>query len=101
MPRDPFYNSRAWKWLRTRKLAETPICEVCRVKRAVDVDHIVAINNGGDAIDLANLRSLCHECHSKKTYYVERLGRSKVPNKAVDPKTGLPKDPDHWWNKWA
>jgi rubredoxin len=32
-----------------------------------EVDHRVAIMNGGDQWDEANLRVLCHDCHLKKT----------------------------------
>ncbi|MBZ5499955.1 MAG: HNH endonuclease [Acidobacteriia bacterium] len=102
MPRDPFYNTASWKRLRKTKLARDPLCEYCPTNHrqpATEVDHEVAINAGGDAYAWENLRSACHECHSRKTYYVERLGRDRVPVKGVDPKTGLPVDPMHWWNK--
>jgi 5-methylcytosine-specific restriction protein A len=103
MPRDPFYNTKAWKWVRRVKLTADPLCEVCqaqgRLVRATDVDHIKAINAGGDRTDMANLQSLCHECHSRKTLYVERFGRDRVPVKGCDPRTGLPLDPEHPWNQ--
>ncbi len=103
MPRDPFYNTKTWKHLRKVKLISDPLCEVCkaegRLKAASDVDHVRSINTGGHRTAMSNLQSLCHECHSRKTFYVERLGRSRVPIKGVDPKTGRPYDPEHWWNK--
>lgn len=34
---------------------------------AVDVDHIKALADGGEPYDEANLRSLCHPCHSRIT----------------------------------
>lgn len=100
MPRHPFYNSIAWKRLRQAKLWKTPLCESCG-KPASDVDHKISIQSGGARTDSDNLQSLCHECHSRKTYYVDVLGMKGVPNKEIDPKTGVPKDPNHWWNDGA
>jgi hypothetical protein len=36
-------------------------------KPMFEVDHIVAIVNGGGEFDHNNLQVLCHECHKKKT----------------------------------
>ncbi len=33
----------------------------------LDVDHIIAIANGGDVFDKKNLQVLCNGCHKKKT----------------------------------
>ena len=96
MPRHPFYNSKGWKWLRKVKLTADPLCEMCG-KPARDVDHRISINNGGDPHDMANLQSLCHSCHSKKTLYVERFGK-EMPVKGCTAE-GLPLDPAHPWNK--
>lgn len=58
----------AWRKLRRYILTESPLCEHCDSKgltvAATDVDHIDGdpSNNG-----MANLQSLCHECHSTKT----------------------------------
>jgi 5-methylcytosine-specific restriction endonuclease McrA len=30
------------------------------------VDHIIAIKDGGDALNEANLQSLCNRCHQRK-----------------------------------
>jgi hypothetical protein len=98
MPRDPFYNTKAWKWLRRVKLTADPLCELCG-KPATDVDHKASINAGGDRHDMANLQSLCHECHSRKTLYLERMGKDRVPVRGCDPRTGLPLDPEHPWNR--
>lgn len=49
---------------------------------------------------MSNLQSLCHKCHSRKTYFTETLGR-EMPVKGVDSKTGIPVDPKHWWNHGA
>jgi hypothetical protein len=67
---------------------------------ATEVDHIKAISAGGSPTDWTNLASACHTCHSRKTYYIEVLGRDRVPVKGCDP-SGRPLDPEHWWNRRA
>lgn len=42
-----------------------------------DVDHIVAICNGGDGWDKKNLQVLCTDCHKQKTKEDMKLFRSK------------------------
>jgi 5-methylcytosine-specific restriction endonuclease McrA len=103
MPRDRFYNSKAWKNLRKAKLAADPLCEYCppgRLTVATDVDHVKAISAGGDPLSWKNLRSACHTCHSRKTLYIERFGKDRVPVKGCDA-SGRPLDPKHWWNEEA
>src|SRR5512139_2048447 len=100
MPRHPFYNTAIWKRLRKRKLNANPLCEYCppgMVTEATEVDHIKAIENGGHRTAWENLKSSCHECHSRKTLYVERLGKDRVPVKGCDA-LGRPLDPQHPWN---
>ena len=68
-----FYGTPEWKDnLRPTQLIRQPFCEECakqgRRVRATDVDH--RVDHKGDwlkFIDRANLRSLCHSCHSRKT----------------------------------
>lgn len=47
-----------------------PLCEHCiakgKVEMAVEIDHIVALVNGG-ADDETNMQCLCKECHRIKT----------------------------------
>ncbi len=99
--RSRFYNSKAWKTLREQKLQANPLCEYClpgRVTAATQVDHLVAIENGGSPTDWKNLRSTCHACHSRKTCYVEKQGRDRIPVKGCDVH-GVPLDPQHWWRR--
>ena len=101
MSKTRFYNSANWKRLRALKLRANPICEMClpdRITLATAVDHIKAINLGGSATALDNLQSLCHACHNRKTTYIERMGKARVPVKGCDA-NGKPLDPDHFWNK--
>ena len=56
--------------IRKQVFAEQPICVACKAKGrvtvATQVDHIVALVNGGeDHAD--NRQALCDECHKAKT----------------------------------
>jgi hypothetical protein len=66
------YNHRKWRRLRRRKLAESPLCEVClaegRVHPAEVIHHVV--DHGGSVtkfflVSLDGLQSLCREHHEK------------------------------------
>lgn len=66
------YGTDEWKILRGDQLLREPFCRECArrgVRRyATDVDHIR--DHKGDwgvFTDPANLESLCHSCHSRKT----------------------------------
>ena len=65
-----FYNSRAWRKARERKLRINPLCELClkegKLVAASIVDHVVPIKEGGEVWDLDNLQSLCKTCHERK-----------------------------------
>ena len=96
------YDKRRWRRLRRKKLSADPLCEYCpagKITPATQVDHVLAINDGGDPWAWDNLKSTCAPCHSSKTRYIEQMGRDRVPVRGVDPATGLPIDPEHWWNK--
>jgi len=51
--------------MRERVIAEEPRCRFCG-KRSTDADHITPRSSGGSD-DRANLRGLCHQCHSRRT----------------------------------
>jgi len=55
---------------------------------------------GGSMFDMANLESLCHACHSRKTMYIESRKLAKAPVKGCS-KDGMPLDPEHWWGHGA
>ncbi len=68
-----FYLTRLWRdVLRPEQLIREPFCRECARyglrTPATDVDHIRA-HKGDWAVfsDPANLQSLCHSCHSRKT----------------------------------
>ncbi len=65
-----FYNSRAWKRLRIIKLTNNPYCAECLTRGlhvpATHVHHEIEVLDRADlSLDLGNLISLCHSCHSR------------------------------------
>lgn len=57
----------AWRQARARALdRDRHRCVRCG-RPATEVDHIWEIADGGSLYDLANLQSLCHDCHHAKT----------------------------------
>ena len=70
-----FYNSHAWRKKSKKIRKRDPLCVIClengRTTPSEMVDHTIPIDKGGELMDEANLRGLCHKCHNKKT------GRSK------------------------
>jgi 5-methylcytosine-specific restriction protein A len=62
-----------WKRLRLMVLRrDLHVCQEClrregRTERATDVDHIIALTDGGPRLDMENLQSLCSKCHGQKT----------------------------------
>ncbi|MGH8672807.1 MAG: HNH endonuclease [Burkholderiales bacterium] len=98
------YDRRVWRRLREQQLRAHPLCEDCLAlgitRPATDVDHRVPLKDGGDALDLANLASRCHACHSSKTAHMDggfghaRKDRAPIKGCTVD---GRPLDPRHWW----
>jgi len=62
-----FYNSKQWKIVRNKVIANEPLCRICKDSEAKEVDHIVEIKDGGSKLDIDNLQPLCKLCHSKKT----------------------------------
>lgn len=100
------YNTPTWRRLRLTKLADQPLCEPCRaagrIRMANTVDHKVPVEAGGDPFPaLGDLTSMCPSCHGRKTAQEDRRGAAATKRRrgrGVDPKTGRPLDPQHWWN---
>jgi 5-methylcytosine-specific restriction protein A len=71
-PRLSERSGHAWAKIREAVLAEEPLCRVCqaktppRVSASEEVDHIVALEDGG-AEDRSNAQGICHSCHAEKT----------------------------------
>lgn len=68
---DPFYLSVQWRKFRDWYITRHPVCEMCekveRLTRAVMIDHIVELKDGGIQISEANVQALCWKCHGIKT----------------------------------
>lgn len=81
-PRKPrLYDRRAWRdGARPLKLRRNPLCERCLLagdhKPAEHVHHRIDVAEDESlAYDLANLESLCHECHSRETRRRQKVMR--------------------------
>lgn len=76
-------------------LSMHPWCAHClnagKLVAAAEVDHIIALVNGGEDAD-DNLQGLCVDCHRVKTR--KDLGH-KPKGSDVN---GMPTDPMHHWN---
>ncbi|MDR2976873.1 MAG: HNH endonuclease [Streptococcaceae bacterium] len=74
--RKTFYNSAAWLHVKARAMARDHYeCVWCREEGRVttssratlEVDHIKELEHYPSlALDITNLRTLCHECHNKR-----------------------------------
>ena len=77
------YNTRRWKDLRARKMADNPLCEECERKGKVipakEVHHLKPFEIDYDlslAYDYDNLISLCVECHKEAHEKLRLTGRA-------------------------
>lgn len=89
------YNTARWRKLRVAKLRACPLCEYCSPQIqaiATEVDHRLAINNGGAPWAWDNLASACGACHKSKTV-ADKQGLAWV-RKGCGP-DGMPLDPGH------
>jgi 5-methylcytosine-specific restriction protein A len=70
-----FYHSALWQRVRKLKLGVYPLCELdCAqagtVTAATEVDHRIPISTTegwARRLDMDNMRSACHSCHSRRT----------------------------------
>lgn len=58
---------KTWTGLRDRVLIKQDKCEKCGSKDKLEIDHKLAIMNGGEMWEEDNLQVLCHRCHLRKT----------------------------------
>lgn len=94
-----FYNSTAWKRLRSWFRLEHPLCAFCKqrgvVKAGDHVDHIEPVRRAWDRrLDPTNLQHLCAMDHNGVKRDIE-AGR---PIKGCD-ESGIPTDPNHPWHR--
>lgn len=62
---------RTWQKFREAYIAEHPLCMDCLdrgiIEPTTDVHHIRKLRDGGERLDAANCRALCHRCHAIRT----------------------------------
>ena len=65
-----------WTLLRKAHLKDHPYCVACGSTTHLEVDHIIPFQGREDPrrTDPANLQTLCHACHEKKTVKQGRPG---------------------------
>ena len=70
----------AWRKARKAWIIRHPLCAICG-QPATDVDHIIPHRGNRELFwDSSNWQSLCHECHSRKSYGERHsIGRKKPP----------------------
>jgi 5-methylcytosine-specific restriction protein A len=70
MPEPTRVRGRRLQAIRARHFKANPLCVMCQAKGkvslAVELDHIIALTNGGEDTD-ENRQGLCTECHAAKT----------------------------------
>ena len=107
--RKPKRQDRRWQKLQAEQLEREPFCRLCAAEgkgqvNAFEVDHILALADGGSFDDAANLQSLCRLHHYQKTENENARRAGRKPRKVrlrapVDPATGMPMAGyGHWWN---
>jgi len=66
-----YYNKYNWNWVRDRIIRRDNFqCQICKKKGEyldLEVDHIKAVRFNGNYFDNNNLRTVCKDCHRKKT----------------------------------
>lgn len=60
------HHTYRWQKLRARILKAEPLCRKCQ-RRAVEVDHVKPVSQGGAFFRRGNLQALCRACHEAKT----------------------------------
>jgi len=65
---DPRYQSHEWRTLAEQiRVRDSYACLMCGAS-GKQVDHIIAVKDGGAFFDPANLRTLCNHHHARKTW---------------------------------
>ena len=57
-------SARAWDRVRRLALARDNYrCRACGMPGDLEVHHVEPLEHGGEALELANVRTLCRSCH--------------------------------------
>ena len=77
-----FNRENSWFFVRKDILKrDRYTCQICKTrlrKKFLDIDHIIPVRMGGQLLDKANLRTLCKECHKKKTNLDSEVLNGKI-----------------------
>ena len=84
--RKPKRQDRRWQKLQAEQLEREPFCRLCAAEgkpqvKAFEVDHILALADGGSFDDPANLQSLCRLHHYQKTENENARRAGRKPRK--------------------
>ena len=106
MPNDPFYQSKAWRLIRSVAVRrDNGRCRECGravTGRAAHVDHIQSRRTHPElAYNIDNLRLLCVQCHMRKGSREDGVLGHKTSGPYVGgcAADGEPDSPDHPWNE--
>jgi 5-methylcytosine-specific restriction endonuclease McrA len=67
-PHREVYKNFQWLKLKAQVRLEEPFCRVSTCANpTTDIDHIIAVQDGGAPFDRNNLQGLCKQHHSEKT----------------------------------
>lgn len=96
---------RGWARRRARILARDPVCRICGLRPATEVDHVISRAAGGDESP-GNLRGVCRPCHARRTQRQSVAARKRNPKPPPLPaaerqarraaKMGRPGEADFW-----
>jgi 5-methylcytosine-specific restriction endonuclease McrA len=97
------YSSSRWRREAAAFLAQHTLCACGCEERSSFVDHIIPVRDGGSFWDRSNWQAMARRCHFTKSR-VEQGQRGDLPQVKhtrvrIDPATGLPIGPGHWWNE--
>lgn len=81
--KNKFYDTKEWREARALKVASHPICQTCDRKPAMEVHHVVRLEDcsPGQEFDQDNLLSTCRSCHAKES---QREGLVKKKAKKIN-----------------
>ena len=55
--------SNSYILLKEALISKYPYCEICGMRRSIEVNHCMYHKHGGIFDDFENCQAVCHECH--------------------------------------
>ena len=82
-----FYKTARWTKLRSIAMKMNPLCVQCKAEGIINmgdvIDHIIPIKQGGEKLSLANLQTLCHLHHNRKSAGERSVSTSQAAQDAL------------------